>query len=67
MRFQGQAAVAGSQSSNGVTRAPVAQPAQEVQRFLSQPFFVAEVFTGAPGQLVPLEDTIKSFNKRDRT
>ncbi|WP_062206433.1 F0F1 ATP synthase subunit beta [Aureimonas sp. AU12] len=35
--------------------------ARKVERFLSQPFFVAEVFTGAPGQLVPLEDTIKSF------
>ncbi|MFN3233174.1 MAG: F0F1 ATP synthase subunit beta [Alphaproteobacteria bacterium] len=35
--------------------------ARKIQRFLSQPFFVAEVFTGAPGKLVPLEDTIKSF------
>jgi len=35
--------------------------ARKVERFLSQPFFVAEVFTGSPGQLVPLEDTIKSF------
>lgn len=35
--------------------------ARKVERFLSQPFFVAEVFTGAPGQLVPLEDTIRSF------
>jgi len=35
--------------------------ARKIQRFLSQPFFVAEVFTGAPGQLVPLEDTIRSF------
>ncbi|WP_370197047.1 F0F1 ATP synthase subunit beta [Aurantimonas sp.] len=35
--------------------------ARKIERFLSQPFFVAEVFTGAPGQLVPLEDTIKSF------
>ena len=29
--------------------------------FLSQPFFVAEVFTGSPGKLVDLEDTIKGF------
>jgi F-type H+/Na+-transporting ATPase subunit beta len=35
--------------------------ARKIERFLSQPFFVAEVFTGAPGQLVELEDTIKSF------
>src|SRR5690349_19873854 len=35
--------------------------ARKLERFLSQPFFVAEVFTGSPGQLVPLEDTIKSF------
>ncbi|WP_018689934.1 F0F1 ATP synthase subunit beta [Ahrensia kielensis] len=35
--------------------------ARKVERFLSQPFFVAEVFTGAPGKLVALEDTIKGF------
>jgi ATP synthase, F1 beta subunit len=35
--------------------------ARKIERFLSQPFFVAEVFTGAPGQLVPLEETIKGF------
>ena len=35
--------------------------ARKIERFLSQPFFVAEVFTGAPGQLVDLDDTIKSF------
>lgn len=35
--------------------------ARKIERFLSQPFFVAEVFTGAPGQLVPMEDTIRSF------
>ncbi len=35
--------------------------ARKVERFLSQPFFVAEVFTGSPGQLVDLEDTIQSF------
>src|SRR5438309_884602 len=32
-----------------------------IQRFLSQPFFVAEVFTGSPGKFVSLEDTIKGF------
>ncbi|TAN52724.1 MAG: F0F1 ATP synthase subunit beta, partial [Rhodospirillales bacterium] len=35
--------------------------ARKIQRFLSQPFFVAEVFTGSPGKLVNLEDTIKGF------
>jgi F-type H+-transporting ATPase subunit beta len=35
--------------------------ARKIQRFLSQPFFVAEVFTGTPGQFVSLEDTIKGF------
>ena len=37
------------------------QRARKIERFLSQPFFVAEVFTGAPGKLVALEDTIKGF------
>ena len=36
--------------------------ARKIQRFLSQPFFVAEVFTGSPGKLVDLEATIKSFD-----
>jgi F-type H+-transporting ATPase subunit beta len=36
--------------------------ARKVQRFLSQPFFVAEQFTGIPGQFVSLDDTIKGFN-----
>jgi|TARA_B110000977_G_scaffold103666_1_gene135370 F-type H+-transporting ATPase subunit beta len=35
--------------------------ARKIQRFLSQPFAVAEVFTGTPGELVPLADTITSF------
>src|SRR3546814_13517322 len=35
--------------------------ARKIQRFLSQPFFVAEVFTGSPGKLVALEDHIKGF------
>ena len=35
--------------------------ARKIQRFLSQPFHVAEVFTGTPGTLVSLEDTIKAF------
>jgi F-type H+-transporting ATPase subunit beta len=36
--------------------------ARRVQRFLSQPFFVAEQFTGLKGQLVNIQDTIKGFN-----
>ena len=35
--------------------------ARKIQRFLSQPFFVAEVFTGAPGKYVSLQDTIRGF------
>ena len=39
------------------------QRARKIQRFLSQPFFVAEAFTGSPGQYVKLEDTIKGFRE----
>ena len=35
--------------------------ARKIQRFLSQPFFVAEVFTGSPGKYVSLKDTIAGF------
>ena len=35
--------------------------ARKVQRFLSQPFFVAEVFTGSPGKYVSLKDTLSGF------
>ena len=37
--------------------------ARRVQRFLSQPFFVAEQFTGQPGQYIKVEDTVKGFKK----
>ena len=37
------------------------QRARKIQRFLSQPFSVAEVFTGSPGKYVPLKDTIRGF------
>ena len=37
--------------------------ARKIQRFLSQPFFVAEQFTGIPGKYVRLEDTIRSFKE----
>lgn len=39
----------------------VVQRARKIQKFLSQPFHVAEVFTGIKGKFVDLEDTIKSF------
>jgi F-type H+-transporting ATPase subunit beta len=35
--------------------------ARKIQRFLSQPFFVGEVFTGLPGIFVPIEETVESF------
>ena len=35
--------------------------ARRIQRFLSQPFSVAEQFTGVPGQIVPIEETIRGF------
>ena len=40
----------------------VVSRARRIQRFLSQPFFVAEVFTGSPGKLVDLQSTIKGFD-----
>jgi F-type H+/Na+-transporting ATPase subunit beta len=43
------------EDKNSVSRA------RKIQRFLSQPFFVAEVFTGAPGKYVSLKDTISGF------
>ncbi len=36
--------------------------ARKIQRFLSQPFFVAEVFTNSPGKYVTLAETIRGFN-----
>ena len=39
----------------------VVERARKVEKFLSQPFFVAEVFTGSPGKYVELADTIKGF------
>lgn len=35
--------------------------ARKIQRFLSQPFFVAEVFTGSPGKYVDIKDTVSGF------
>ncbi|WP_298704851.1 F0F1 ATP synthase subunit beta [uncultured Veillonella sp.] len=37
--------------------------ARKIQRFLSQPFFVAEVFTGSPGKYVPLQETLRGFTE----
>jgi len=37
--------------------------ARKLQRFLSQPFFVAEIFTGTPGKYVPLKDTVRGFKE----
>ena len=37
--------------------------ARKIQRFLSQPFFVAEVFTGSPGKFVKVEDTVRGFKE----
>jgi len=39
----------------------IVQRARKIQRFLSQPFTVAETFTGSPGKYVPLKETVKSF------
>ncbi len=39
----------------------IVERARKIEKFLSQPFFVAEVFTGSPGKYVSLEDTIKGF------
>jgi len=39
------------------------QRARKVERFLSQPFFVAEQFTGTPGEYVPVADTVRSFKE----
>lgn len=41
----------------------VVSRARKIQRFLSQPFYVAEQFTGLPGKFVAIEDTIRGFNK----
>ena len=39
----------------------IVRRARKIERFLSQPFFVAEVFTGSPGKFVDIADTIKGF------
>ena len=37
--------------------------ARKIERFLSQPFFVAEIFTNRPGKYVPLKETIRGFSE----
>ena len=37
--------------------------ARKIQRFLSQPFFVAQIFTGTPGQYVSIKDTVRGFKE----
>jgi len=41
----------------------IVRRARKIQQFLSQPFFVAEQFTGTPGRFVPLKDTVRSFKE----
>jgi F-type H+-transporting ATPase subunit beta len=41
----------------------IVQRARKIERFLSQPFFVAEQFTGTPGQYVPVQETVRSFKE----
>lgn len=53
-------AILGMEELSDSDRATV-QRARKIQRFLSQPFFVAETFTGIPGKYVPLKDTISGF------
>jgi F-type H+-transporting ATPase subunit beta len=55
-------AILGIEELSDEDRLTVAR-ARKVQRFLSQPFHVAEVFTGTPGQYVRLEDTIRGFSE----
>ncbi len=60
--LQGIIAILGMEELSEEDKLVVAR-ARKVQRFLSQPFFVAEGFTGTPGQYVPLKETIRGFNE----
>ena len=53
-------AILGMEELSDEDRLTVAR-ARKIQRFLSQPFFVAEKFSGNPGKYVALEDTVKGF------
>jgi F0F1-type ATP synthase beta subunit len=52
-----------SSTTSGIFSTIAVMRARKIQRFLSQPFFVAEQFTGTPGAYVPLADTIRSFKE----
>ena len=41
----------------------VVSRARKIERFFSQPFFVAEVFTGTPGSYVPVKETVRGFRE----
>jgi F-type H+-transporting ATPase subunit beta len=41
----------------------IVERARRIERFLSQPFFVAEAFTGRPGRYVPLRETVRGFRE----
>ena len=58
--LQGIIAILGIDELSEEDRTVVAR-ARKLERFLSQPFFVAEIFTGSPGKYVSLEDTLKGF------
>ena len=55
-------AILGMEELSEADRLTVAR-ARKIQRFLSQPFFVAETFTGQPGKYVALADTIRGFRE----
>ena len=55
-------AILGMEELSEADRLAVAR-ARKIQRFLSQPFFVAETFTGQPGKYVPLAETIRGFRE----
>ncbi|MBP2651104.1 MAG: atpD 1 [Firmicutes bacterium] len=55
-------AILGMEELSDEDRITVAR-ARKIQRFLSQPFFVGEVFTGTPGKYVPLKETIRGFKE----
>ena len=53
-----------SASTSSPTRTSITvQRARKIERFLSQPFFVAEQFTGTPGEYVPVAETVRSFRE----
>ena len=55
-------AILGMEELSGEDKLTVSR-ARKIQRFLSQPFFVAEVFTGSPGKYVPLSETLRGFRE----